>query len=140
MELQTARPVIIRYMTDVAPSDDHPAGVPAGYSGEVATPEQAWAIHPEATIIRYTDGADYDQRKARREVNARNKAAGVSDAQDGTEDDDGSEAPKTVIASPGVTTQTVRVQDEHGDVSEIDVVPVELTLPDTEPKAAAKKK
>lgn len=67
----TIRPVIVRYQETVPPSNDVPAGYREGATFEVVSPEAAWTVHPNATILRYADGDEYKQRAAKKEVRER---------------------------------------------------------------------
>lgn len=62
MPAETAdRPVIIRYLTDVEPSTDHPSGHRAGQTYECASAAIAEEHHPEATIVGYAGGGAYPE-------------------------------------------------------------------------------
>jgi hypothetical protein len=77
--LETVRPVLIQYPTDIDPTPEHPAGFIRGQTFEVPTPEQAWALHPHAVILRYMDGGTYSDAAARKEVRERDKATSDDD-------------------------------------------------------------
>lgn len=126
--METAKPVIIRYTEDVPPTPDHPAGMFRGQTFEVATPEQAWAVHPAATIVMYADGTEYSDTAARREVKARDAAS--SDDPGAKETDDGTSDGGLVIpAAPGssggiVTTFTTDEETGAQESETVEVVPV----------------
>ena len=107
--LTTVRPVFVQYQRDVD-------GFLSGATFEVPTPEQAWATHPNATIIRYADGGDYSDAKARREVRERDKT----------------DTPENVSVkrSKGSVRREKRNKDS-GDVDAVTVVPAAPDVADS---------
>jgi hypothetical protein len=69
-EKSLQRPVIVYYPRNVEPNERHPVGMLAGQTFECASPAVAEQYHPEATILRYADGAEYDQRAVNAEIRA----------------------------------------------------------------------
>lgn len=80
--LSTVRPVFVQYQVEAEPSDLHPDGVPFGATFEAASPELAWAFHPDAVILRYADGLPYNDRAAKREVKEASQNASGSSQTD----------------------------------------------------------
>jgi len=69
--MTTHKPVFFSYPHGDPPSDLHPAGVVAGFTGQVASPEKLFAVHPNAIALRYVDGTPFDAAAARRELRER---------------------------------------------------------------------
>ena len=73
--MDTEKPVIIVYQTDTEPTADHPNGHLSGETYEVRSPEAAMVVHPDARILRYADGSEYSEAKAKRDIRERDRVA-----------------------------------------------------------------
>lgn len=101
MEKSLQRPVIVYYPRNVEPNDRHPVGMLAGQTFESASPAVAEEYHPDATILRYADGAEYDPRAVAAEIRALAREQAAPDAA--TSDSKGSPARRK--ASSGSRTR-----------------------------------
>lgn len=133
--LETVRPVLIQYTTDVDPTPDHPAGFLRGQTFEVPSPEQAWAVHPNAAILRYADGTSYSDHAARKEVRERDAATATENAPVKRSKGSvrrqrvrkGQDTPDVEIIVPAAPdASTVTFTTDTGDV--VSVEPVETTM------------
>lgn len=68
--LDKPRAVVIRYMTDIDPSPEHPSGFRAGQSFECPSEAVAAEHHPAATIVGYAGGGAYPDDAAGNAQNA----------------------------------------------------------------------
>lgn len=74
-QMTTARPVVVSYPHGEEPTPLHPNGILAGFVTESPSPEIAYAFHPGGRILRYADGGEFDERKAKRELKRRDEIA-----------------------------------------------------------------
>lgn len=79
--MTTDKPVFVYYDEAAEPDDLHPGGVAAGSTFESPNPELAKRFHPKARILRYSDGSDYSDAKATRELRERDKTISAVDEE-----------------------------------------------------------
>lgn len=80
--LTTAKPVIVSYPHGEEPTPLHPSGIPAGFVTESPSPEIAYAFHPGGMILRYADGSEFNERKAKSELKERDEIVTAAETGD----------------------------------------------------------